>query len=57
MWLGSLAEYRFCNSPYQLYYVCRMYAEENNKDLLSFALLFGYFVLNLPLNSVATAVV
>lgn len=27
-----------CNSLYKLYYVCRMYAEEDNKDLLSFAL-------------------
>ena len=36
MWLGSLAEFRFCNSPCQLYYVCRMDAEEDNQDFRSF---------------------
>ena len=36
MCLGSLAEFRFCNSPCQLYYVCYMDAEEDNQDFRSF---------------------
>ena len=36
MWLGSLAEFRFCNSPCQLHRISRMDAEEDNQDFRSF---------------------